>query len=1392
MPVFLFTDIEGSTRLWEEHTGEMGSAIARHDAILQQCVSASGGRITKHTGDGITAAFEGGEPVVCALQTQLRFAEESWGAIGELRIRVGLHAGAAEWIAAAGQIAGTGSQAGDYHGPPVNATARVMSAAWGGQILFTPQVTGSASLPPGATQLDLGQHLLKDVSAPQQIYQLMHPDLPQVQYPPPRSLSGYAISQAVGREDQRLAGLDPEGMAVSLVSATLLPTLLGDRGPGSRALADNLGVLRDLGAGALAAFLAGVAGQLPPAEPENLRRRLEAALRARWQADLALRTDASRLLQAVHGVDAAMAAATSELKEALAQGLASLGSQFGEFRWMLADVGETLAEVHSRQEVQLTLQREQLARTDEILELLRTQPGLSPPLPRPEAAPVPAFLESEEEPYQPPIFVARERELERLEGFLDAALAGHGQVAFVTGGPGRGKTVLLAEFARRAMEAQPDLLVATGNCAAIPGAAIPGAAMPGAASGLGDPYLPFREVLDMLTGGVEGRWASGLIASGHARRLWSALPLVAQAVVDHGPHVAPALVSGQRLLSRALAAAPEGAHWLQSLEGQVARQAAAAGGVEQAHLFQQVTNVLRALAQAQPLLLILDDLHWVDNASIGLLFHLGRRLEGARILIVGTYRPVEVALGRDGERHPLGKLLGEFKRTYGDVWLDLAEGDEGEGRRFVDALLETEPNALGEEFRAALAEHTGGHPLFTAELLEAMQQRGDLVQDEAGRWTQAPVLDWQTLPARVEGVIEEQVGRLDPELRDILSVASVEGETFTVPVVAQVEGIKERQLIRWLAGELERRHGLVLEQAEVQVGPRRLSRFRFSHALIQNYFYQQLSRAERRMLHADFADALESCYGEGAGEFALQLAQHYHQAGDEGHAFSWFSRAAENARRVYANDEARTHYTSAIELAERVAPDAASLARLHHGRGLACETLGDFDQARADHEAILQIADAADERRVEWRALLDLGKLWASRDYSRARGYFEQALELARGIDDPAALADSLNWMGNWHANAEDSRTAIDYHQQALEIVEELGDQRDLANTLDLLGLAHLLGGDPQTSIGYYDRAIALCRELDDRPRLVTGLIARGVAHCAPYTLTVVPATVPTDASRDLEEASRIAREIGSASDETWVQWALGQMHTVHGRFGPALEALRAGLRIASRIEHREYEVANRTYLGVLHVELLAPGQARLQLREALSLAEELRSTLWILNATGALAAALCLLDDLAGAQACLESVLSAEMPMEGLAQRCCWARRAELALCQGNPELTLDIVERLIASAPGMAPGRVITFLWKLKGEALGAMGETEEAQTLLREAIENARATGERSLLWRLHASLGRMYRSLGRHSDAEVELSKASELVEELAATLPGGELRDNFLRRAYRMVDEAKIS
>jgi len=179
MPVFLLTDIENSTILWEKYGPEMDKALVRHDAILREQIGRYGGRVIKHTGDGIFAVFEAGDPLQCALAVQQQLAQEQWEAIGELRIRMALHAGDAQ------------KRGDDYFGPAVNRTARVMATGWGGQILITDTVLQTCALPAGASLKDLGVHLLKDLSEPQRIYQLTHPALALQEFPALRSLSAH-------------------------------------------------------------------------------------------------------------------------------------------------------------------------------------------------------------------------------------------------------------------------------------------------------------------------------------------------------------------------------------------------------------------------------------------------------------------------------------------------------------------------------------------------------------------------------------------------------------------------------------------------------------------------------------------------------------------------------------------------------------------------------------------------------------------------------------------------------------------------------------------------------------------------------------------------------------------------------------------------------------------------------------------------------------------------------------------------------------------------------------------------------------------------------------------------------------------------------------------------
>jgi ABC-type oligopeptide transport system substrate-binding subunit/DNA-binding SARP family transcriptional activator len=518
-----------------------------------------------------------------------------------------------------------------------------------------------------------------------------------------------------------------------------------------------------------------------------------------------------------------------------------------------------------------------------------TQPAPTTPTP-------PTFLIGPEKPA--PVFVGREAELAALDRYLENALRGQAQVVFVSGEAGSGKSALLQEFMRRSLTAHPDLAVGWGICNAF--------------FGQGVPFLPFRDVLNMLAGGIESIYMNGTISQNQANQLSVSFPLVVQTLAEQGLGLVNSFLSGSTVATRIATILPSEQSWGQRIDNLPIQEPTFAENQDKLHLFEQYTQVLRSIASQYPLLILLDDLQWMDPGTGRLFFHLVRRLQNTRVLIAGAYRVEEVALGQNGERHPLVPLLNEFQSSFGEISIDLDHVRETSGRDFIDAFLDTEPNRLDETFRQELYRRTQGHPLFTIQLLRNLQERGEIILDEQGCWITSTHLNWDNLSPQVEGIIGERIGRLDQELQELLLAASVEGEQFTVQVLEKVQGAAERVILHQLSRKLEKRHRLVQELGEVCVGGRRLIRFRFVHAMIQQYLYRQLGTAERAALHQEIAETLEILYKEDIALVAVPLARHYREAGVREKAVEFLLQAGDQARSLYAHQEAVAHYQQAL------------------------------------------------------------------------------------------------------------------------------------------------------------------------------------------------------------------------------------------------------------------------------------------------------------------------------------------------------------------------------------------------------------------------------------------------------------------------------------------------
>jgi DNA-binding SARP family transcriptional activator len=701
------------------------------------------------------------------------------------------------------------------------------------------------------------------------------------------------------------------------------------------------------------------------------------------------------------------------------------------------------------------------------------------------AVPAPVPSECEGSP-PPPRFVAREQELARLGSLLHRALAGRGGVALIAGEAGSGKTALLDEFARRACLAHGDLIALRGSCNAHGGA--------------GDPYLPFREILQTLGGDVEGKRAGGTLSPEQARRAWDALPAVGAVLAEHGPDLIDTFVSGEALLQRlegfpalnpAKGPGPAGAGaWQERLRELVRRAGEGMAPAPQPDLFAQVTEVLHAVSVQRPLLLAIDDLQWADGGTAALLFHLSRRLAGSHILLACACRPEALAEPPDPKGMPSGSIwsvLQELGREWGDIWVAL---DQADGRAFVEAYVDSEPNHLGAGFRQALYDHTGGNPLFTVELLRSFERRGALVQDEARHWIEAPDLDWDHVPARVEAVIAGHLAGLPDEDRALLGAASVQGEQFAAEVAARVLGWDEEAALRRLSGPLRTRHRLIqaVSVDRLPSSGQRLSRYRFRHALLQGSAYRSLDAVERVWLHEATARALEAIYGPAAGEaegerpseLAPALARHYEAAGMRLQAARALHDAGRQAMRLAALREALDLFDHGLALLADVppSPEREELERLLYVDRLAPQAaVGGTGSSQLAGD--LALAADAGAREVQGRPKLLM--LDAALNVLSSRGQFEEALatagqmlEEATKWDDETFAAFAHFWSGLLHHLVGKPQEADSRFERAIaRLTPERGADLRAATGFELAPMALSFSALNQWILGCPERALA-------------------------------------------------------------------------------------------------------------------------------------------------------------------------------------------------------------------------------------------------------------------------------------------------------------------------------
>jgi class 3 adenylate cyclase/tetratricopeptide (TPR) repeat protein len=768
------------------------------------------------------------------------------------------------------------------------------------------------------------------------------------------------------------------------------------------------------------------------------------------------------------------------------------------------------------------------------------------------------------------------------------------------------------------------------------------------------------------------------------------------------------------------------------------------------HMTEAVRGCLNSLMSERPLALILDDLHWADEASLTLLINLAGLVEQGRLLFICMTRPDEHA----AFIAPIRNLLHD---RY--IQIDLEPLQDDQAAQLLTNLLGA--GGLPASLRELILKKVEGNPYFVEEMIRSLIETDQIVRDD-GHWRVADKNVSLSLPGTLNGVLSARIDRLPEQARQLLQMASVIGRSFDLRLL---RGLSDMN--RGLDDQMD-----ILHQAGL-IQPTEPEQYIFRHVLVQEAAYQSTLLKRRRDLHLRIGEILLDYHKGRLEEFAPLLAWHFYNAADA-RSLEYDLLAGDQAGHLYANAEAAIHYSRALETARRIGAGKEQVGPLYIKLGHVLELEGRHQEALADYEAMEVYAQEQGDRSLELESLTARATIYSifTQLHSPllAEKLLVRALDLARQMGDPASQA-KLHWslMLNYLFSKIVDKAVL-HGEQALALARGLDDREQLAFILNDLTRVYTCTGEFEKGVAVVSEARELWQALDNQSMLADSFGAEAESRFN-----------SGDYDNALDCAAR-SMEISEATGNIWGQaynnMLIGFVTLDRGEADRAIPLMLASVRQGDEAGLLASSVAERAELGWVLGSFgdIEKGLATCKESLTISLA---KLPGWKSLPLAMMVRLLLLKGDLVEAEA-----LAGQDKLEPISIP--YARytilielaNAELALAHQDFAKALSIMDDLQLQFPATIRADVAEILWH-KGEALLGLGQVESAHRVLVQARALAEELVSRQSLWRIFFLLAEIESGQGHAVETSVLREKARQNVSFIADHLQAVGLKELYL-------------